>query len=105
MLNKLAEDAENNAVQMHFPQDLHAFVTKFANINVYRNEVVGDTIHVGAVSGGSRDPPSRWLYHCVNAPACKITFISRHTILSLLYCTEYCTKFIILYCTKSTLLY
>ena len=78
MLDELAEDAGNNVSQTHFPPDLHGFVSKFAKINVYRNEVVGDTMPLGAVSGGSRDPPSRWLYHCNNAPACKKTFVSYH---------------------------
>jgi hypothetical protein len=78
MLDKVAENAENNMSQTHFPPDLHGFVSKFAKINVYRNEVVGDTMPLGAVIGGSRDPPSRWLYHCINAPACKMTFVSRY---------------------------
>ena len=78
MLEGLPEDAENDVCQTHFPLDIQAFVSKFAKINVYRNEVVGNNKPLGTVSGGSRDPPSRWLYPCINAPACRKTFVSRY---------------------------
>lgn len=71
-------DAQIDTSHDHFPLNTRSFVTKFAKINIYRNEVVGDTMPLGAVSGGSRDPPSRWRYPCVNAPDCKQTFVTYH---------------------------
>ena len=37
----------------HFPPDLHAFVSKFAKINIYRNEVFGDTTPLGRSAVGA----------------------------------------------------
>jgi hypothetical protein len=62
----------------HVPTDPIDFITKFSKHNECRNEVAGGVVPVGAVTGGSRDPPSRWLYSCINAPACTNVFQTRH---------------------------
>lgn len=49
-----------------------------AKRNDIRNEVAGAVIPAGAAYGGSRDQPSRWLYNCVNLPACNMKFQTKH---------------------------
>ena len=74
-LDSLPDKSSGAAAATHLiPTDATAFVVKFSKHNEVCNTRHGNYISVGAVSGGSRDPPSRFLHPCVNAPACPMTF-------------------------------
>ena len=76
VIDSLGPDDEISETKL--TKDGDDFIRQFSSRNDYHYEIVGNTMPLGAISGGSRDPPSRWRYACLNAPYCKKTFISRH---------------------------
>ena len=77
-IDSVLPDLASDPPDSHFPITEVTFVSKFSKCNDYRYERLGDTLPVGAASGGSRDPPSRWQYKCTKTPACQKTFPSRY---------------------------
>lgn len=77
-IDSLVLDSKVFSTTTRLPTGATEFIVMLSKCNVYRNEVCGDVMPEGAVSGGSRDMPSRWRYLCVNAPTCSMTFTSRY---------------------------